>query len=159
MPLYFAYGSNMDRDAMRLRCSNSRALGTARLARHRFFIMSSGFASVNRDPRMDVYGVLYDLAFGDIAALDRYEETGRGLYQKISQSILRDGASPVRALLYVGASAQEGAPRGDSLDRIISSARGWNFPDLYISYLLSLAGGQNGSANRGGRRAIRLKGI
>lgn len=40
MPLYFAYGSNMDREAMRVRCPNSRALGRARLARHRFFIMS-----------------------------------------------------------------------------------------------------------------------
>jgi hypothetical protein len=30
MPLYFAYGSNMDAAAMRSRCPNSAALGTAR---------------------------------------------------------------------------------------------------------------------------------
>ncbi|HEY5225908.1 MAG TPA: gamma-glutamylcyclotransferase family protein [Methylovirgula sp.] len=160
MPLYFAYGSNMDREAMRLRCPNSRALGRARLARHRFFIMSSGHGSVKRDQRMDVHGVLYDLAFGDIATLDRHQETGRGLYQKISQSVLRDGAAPVRALLYVGASAQEAA-RGSDLDGMIAAARAWEFPDPYIAYLLSLAGGAaaNAGVTSGGRRAIRLKGV
>jgi hypothetical protein len=161
MPLYFAYGSNMDREAMRLRCPQSRALGRARLARHRFFIMSSGHASVKRVQRMDVHGVLYDLAFGDIAALDRYEETGRGLYQKISQSVLREGAAPARALLYVGASGQEGAARGGNLDCMIAAARAWEFPEPYITYLLSLAGGAaaNAGVNCGGRRAIRLKGV
>lgn len=123
--------------------------------------MGSGHGSVKRDQRMDVHGVLYDLAFGDIPALDRYEETGRGLYQKISQSVLREGAAPVRALLYVGASTQEDAARGDYLDRVIAAAPAWEFPDLYIGHLLSLAGGTAAStgANSGGRRAIRLKGV
>ncbi|MEN9708785.1 MAG: hypothetical protein RIQ68_1193, partial [Pseudomonadota bacterium] len=50
MPLYFAYGSNMDVKAMAERCPRSTALGPARLARHRFFIMDSGWASVCADP-------------------------------------------------------------------------------------------------------------
>ncbi|HLH12995.1 MAG TPA: gamma-glutamylcyclotransferase family protein, partial [Methylovirgula sp.] len=78
--LYFAYGSNMDRAAMHRRCPNSRALGRARLARHRLFIAAPGYVSIKTDPRADVHGVLYDLALSDVAALDRYEEVGRGLY-------------------------------------------------------------------------------
>ncbi len=161
MPLYFAYGSNMDREAMRRRCPKSRPLGRARLVRHRFFIMSSGHGSVKRDPRMDVHGVLYDLAFGDIPALDRYEEVERRLYQKITQPVLREGAAPVRALLYVGCSAQEGVARGDYLDRVIAAARDWNFPDAYLAYLLSLAGRALPDAREkpSNWRAIRLKGL
>jgi hypothetical protein len=160
MPLYFAYGSNMDREAMRLRCPKSRPLGRARLARHRFFIMSNGHGSVKCDPRMDVHGVLYDLAFSDMPPLDHYEETGRGLYRKISQPVLRDGAAPVRALLYIGALAQEGMARGDYLDRIVAAAQEWKFPDNYLTYLRSLGPTATSvAANAGGRRAIRLKGV
>ncbi|MGO9134195.1 MAG: gamma-glutamylcyclotransferase family protein [Methylovirgula sp.] len=159
MPLYFAYGSNMNVEAMRERCPNSRVLGRARLMRHRFFIMASGHGSVKRDPHRDVHGVLYDLAFGDIPALDRYEEIGRRLYQKINQPVLREGAAPVRALLYVGASAQEGQAQGDYLDRVIAAAREWNFPDIYIAYLLTLNGKAPASTPSGQWRAIRLKGI
>ena len=50
MPLYFAYGSNMDEAAMRARCPKSRAVGLARLARHRFALMADGYATVVRDP-------------------------------------------------------------------------------------------------------------
>lgn len=159
MPLYFAYGSNMDREAMRLRCPNSRPLGRARLVRRRFFIMSSGYASVTCDSRMDVHGVLYDLAFSDIPTLDRYEETGRGLYRKINQPVLREGAAPVRALLYIGASTQEGVARAGYLDRVIASAQEWKFPDPYLAHLASLGGASNGQTNGGSRRAIKLKGI
>jgi hypothetical protein len=161
MPLYFAYGSNMDRDAMRQRCPNSRPLGRARLMRHRFFIMGSGHGSVKRDPRMDVHGVLFDLAFADIPGLDRYEEIGRGLYKKITQGVLRDGAAPVRALLYVGTSGQEGVAKGDYLDRVIAAARVWAFPDAYLAYLASLAGPGSAAGKReaGTWRAIRLKGL
>jgi hypothetical protein len=35
VPLYFAYGSNMDRAAMARRCPASRVIGLGRLNRHR----------------------------------------------------------------------------------------------------------------------------
>lgn len=161
MPFYFAYGANMDRDSMHLRCPKSRPLGRAKLARHRFFIMGSGHGSVKRDTRMDVHGVLYDLALADIPGLDRHEELGCGLYQKISQPMLREGAAPVRALLHVGSSGQEGVAQGDYLDRVIAAARDWNLPESYLTYLSSLKGGRapNMQANNNGWRAIRLKGL
>ena len=137
MPLYFAYGSNMDVEAMRLRCPKSRALGRARLARHRFFIMSSGHASVQPDPRMDVHGALYDLALSDVQALDRYEETGRGLYSKLTQPVLRVDAAPVRALLYVGHDRAAGFARSGYIAEVIAAARGWNLPAAYITHLES----------------------
>lgn len=157
MPLYFAYGSNMDTQAMRGRCPNARLLGRARLPRHRFFMMGSGHGSIKRDPRMDVHGLLYDLPFSDIPALDRYEEVGRGLYRKITQPVLREGAAAVRALIYVGASAQEGPVRGDYLARVVAAAKAAELPEPYIVFLQGLGGLLN--APEPGRRAIKLKGI
>ena len=153
MPLYFAYGSNMNTDAMRQRCPKSRPLGCARLARHRFFIMSSGYASVKRDPRTDVHGLLYDLALSDLPALDRYEELGRGLYTKISQMVLRADAAPVRALLYIGRDQSAGAASSDYMAPLISAARACRFSEAYIAHLETCAAGKPG-ANRetAGRR-------
>ena len=56
MPLYFAYGSNMDRAAMVVRCPASTSLGPARLARHRPIVTAHGYAPVVRDPRRTVWG-------------------------------------------------------------------------------------------------------
>lgn len=161
MPLYFAYGSNMDRDAMHRRCPRSRPLGRARLARHRFFIMSSGHASVRRDPRLDVPGVLYELTLADVPALDRYEEVGRGLYQKITQFVLRESGAPVQALVYVGCSTREGVAQAAYLESIIAAARGWDLPEPHIAHLVALVTDQSKAAaeHGAGWRAIRLKGI
>ena len=108
MPLYFAYGSNMDAAAMAKRCPSGRALGPARLARHRFFIMAEGYASIARDRNAEVHGILYQLALSDIGPFDRYEEVERGLYVKMTQPILRANGGSTRALVYVGRSSQEG---------------------------------------------------
>lgn len=158
MPLYFAYGANMDAAVMRLRAPNSRALGRARLVRHRFFIMKSGFASVRRDPHANVEGVLFDLALADVPALDRFEEVGRGLYTKALQPVLRAGASPVRALVYIGAEAAEGRPSAAYLDSVLAGAKGQGLPEDYIAFLASFGGGVE--AGHGTRwRAIRTKGL
>ena len=73
MPLYFAYGGNMDVAAMAQRCPRSKPLGLARLARHRLTVMREGWLTVVRDARSDVHGVLWDLALSDVPALDRFE--------------------------------------------------------------------------------------
>jgi gamma-glutamylcyclotransferase (GGCT)/AIG2-like uncharacterized protein YtfP len=135
MPLYFAYGSNMDAAAMRQRCRNAQALGPARLAGHRFFIMEEGFASIVRDRNAVVHGVLYRLALSDVGPLDRYEEVHRGLYQKITQPIFRVGGGPVSALVYVGGSSKEGRPAPAYMQTILQAARMAQLPPAYISFL------------------------
>ena len=78
MPLYFAYGSNMERAAMQKRCPHSRPLGPARLVRHRFFVCADGYASVARDPRRVVWGLLWDLALADVAPSTATRASRRG---------------------------------------------------------------------------------
>jgi gamma-glutamylcyclotransferase (GGCT)/AIG2-like uncharacterized protein YtfP len=138
MPLYFAYGANMDAAAMAVRCPKSRPLGRARLARHRFVVMAAGVASLVPDPRASVHGVLWDLALADVAALDRYEDVARGLYRKTLLPVRREPSGSARALVYVGVAAREGAARPGYLENVIAAARDWRLPPAYLTYLESL---------------------
>lgn len=139
MPLYFAYGSNMDVEAMRTRAPNSRPLGVARLPRSRFIIMNNGYASFVRDPQRTLYGVLWDLALSDVRLIDRYEDIASGLYRKIQQPVLREGGGSARALIYIGASTARGEPRSDYMESVIAAARAWSFPEAYVRELSACA--------------------
>jgi gamma-glutamylcyclotransferase (GGCT)/AIG2-like uncharacterized protein YtfP len=141
VPLYFAYGSNMDTAAMARRCPASRPLGLARLARHRFAILQAGYATVVRDPRSTVHGILYNLALADVAALDRYESIARGLYRKMIQPVLRKEGGSLRALVYVGAGPSGGRPRPGYMEGVIAGARSAGLPDSYLAFLGLFAAG------------------
>lgn len=163
MPLYFAYGSNMDIAAMSVRCPRSTALGPGRLMRHRFVLMADGYASVERAPRSVVHGVVWDIALADMRALDEYEAIASGLYRKIQQPVfLSEPGKPARgtrALVYVGnVSARPGSPvRGtgrvptDYLSGVVEAARNWGLPD---AYLRELEGWGTGAAVATGKRGV-----
>jgi hypothetical protein len=139
MPLYFAYGANLDVAAMAKRCPRSRPLGLGRLARHRFAIQETGFATVAPDERAQVHGLIFDLAVADVPALDRYEEVGRGLYRKALLPVLRQPAGATQALVYVGTATREGAPAPGYIENIVASARSLGLPAAYVAFLESLA--------------------
>lgn len=149
MPLYFAYGSNMDEAAMRTRCPRAKALGRARLARHRFLLMGNGWASVRRDPRSEVHGILFDLALSDVGPLDRYEGVADGLYTKAVQPVFRDAGGPVRALVYFGADPSEGGrPPQGYMEGIVAAARAVSLPDAYLAALEAFVPGRRSSGVR-----------
>lgn len=138
MPLYFAYGSNMDVDAMRARCPRSKPLCAGRLPRHRFLIMQGGYGSIARDPRRTVHGVLWDLALADVRALDAYEDVAGGLYTKVEQPILRASGGSARALVYIGQTTAAGEPRAGYMEQVIAAARAWALPEPYLRELAAL---------------------
>jgi hypothetical protein len=127
MPLYFAYGSNMDVGAMARRCPRSKALGLARLERHRLAVMREGWLTAVRDPHSAVHGVLWDLALSDIAALDRHEGLSQGLYIKETQPIIAERA-PKRAIVYFGANSGPGVLRPAYIAEVLAAARAWPLP-------------------------------
>lgn len=143
MPLTFAYGANMDVAAMALRCPRSRPLGAARLLRHRLTTTREGWLSVARDGRAWVDGVLWEIALADMAALDRFEGVGEGLYVKALQSVVAS-SGPRRALVYIGAHDGPGAPRPDYLAAVIAAARHWGLSTQALEALAAA-----GRANRG----------
>lgn len=140
MPLYFAYGSNMDRAAMAARCPGARMVGLARLARHRLAVMREGYATVVRDPRRAVHGVLWDLPLSDIPALDRYEEVASGLYAKRRQPVAT-AAGARMALVYLGANAGPGVPRPGYLESVLAAAREIGLPETAVEQIAALGAG------------------
>ena len=142
LPLYFAYGSNMQIDAMAARCPRSTPLGNARLARHRFALTSQGFATVARDPRADVWGMLWALAFADVSALDRYEEVARGLYVKQTSPVIRAGASAVQALIFIARAAPPGPAAPASYgEGVVRAAHAAGLPPAYCATVASAFAG------------------
>lgn len=138
MPLYFAYGSNMDLAAMKSRCPASTLVGPARLARHRVIINQDGYATVVRDPKETVHGLLFDIALSDVPALDRYEGIARGLYSKALQPVLT-AEGPRKALIYIGRNAMPGVPKPGYLEGVVAAAAGAGLPSAYVARLAALA--------------------
>ncbi|HEY1888082.1 MAG TPA: gamma-glutamylcyclotransferase family protein [Roseiarcus sp.] len=138
MPLYFAYGSNMDVDAMARRCPRSKTLGLARLERHRLTAMREGWLTAVRDPSSAVHGVLWSLALSDVAALDRYEGLFEGLYAKLMQAVIAE-SSPKRAIVYFGANAGPGVPRPAYIAEVLAAAKSWPLPPEGVAALERIA--------------------
>ncbi len=128
----------MNAGAMVRRCPRSKALGFARLERHRLAVMREGWLTAVRDPRSAVHGVLWDLALADVAALDRYEGVPQGLYAKLLQAVIA-GRGPKQAIVYFGANAGPGVLRPDYMAGVLAAARSWPLPAEGISALEGLA--------------------
>jgi hypothetical protein len=79
MPLYFAYGSNMDSEQMKKRCPNYKYIGKGFLSDHtiaftRYSITrNSSVADVIQKTGELVWGILYRLTEEDITRMDRHE--------------------------------------------------------------------------------------
>ena len=128
----------MDTGAMSRRCPRSKALGLARLERHRLAVMREGWLTAVRDPRFAVHGVLWDLALSDIAGLDRYEGLPQGLYTKETQSVIAEHG-PKRALVYFGANAGPDVPRPAYIAEVLATARSWPLPQEGLAALERVA--------------------
>ena len=138
MPLYFAYGSNMNVEAMARRCPRSKALGLARLERHRLAVMREGWLTTVRDPTSAVHGVLWSLALSDIAALDRHENLSQGLYVKLTQAVIAE-RGPKQAIVYFGANSGPGVARSSYIADVLAAARSWPLPAEGVGALERLA--------------------
>ena len=161
MPLYFAYGSNLDVAAMASRCPRAKPLGLARLARHRLAVMREGWLTAVRDPRSDVNGVLWDVALADMGALDQYEGLAGGLYTKTQQAVIGERGAK-QALVYFGANSGPGVAAADYIAGVLAAARNWNLPPAAIARLESFAAAagvarSTPAANAGPAQAPRVR--
>lgn len=107
---------------MRQRCPSSVVVGPATLIGFGFFIMAEGYASVRREPRASVAGLLWDLAHADVPALDRYEDVAAGLYAKRLLPVWTAGVKLRQALVYVGRSTRPGAPLPGYMESVLAAA-------------------------------------
>jgi hypothetical protein len=106
------------------------------LERHRWIIMSDGYASVVAGASSDVHGLLWQLAIDDVPALDHYEEVSSGLYSKVVRPV-RFGEATRYAFLYKGRRPSLGLPDPGYLAGIVDAASALRLPSEYVEGLRS----------------------
>jgi len=141
--LYFAYGANMERGAMRRRCPGAVALGPALLRGWRYVIVD-GYGSVAPASGSCVFGVLWRLTPRDLAALNAFESLDSGLYRRVTLSV-ELGQRRVRALVYIGRRRGSRRPRPGYQERLVAAAQEWRLPKRYVAELRRLAPGYRGA--------------
>ncbi len=128
---YFAYGSNMNRAAMKRRCPQARAIGPATLAGYTFFVGIDGWASVAPSAGETVHGVLWELSPRCVAALHAYELLHAGLYE-VRHLPVRIGARLMPAMVYLLRRRKPGLPKPGYVETVAAAARDWNLPEDYV---------------------------
>ena len=122
MPLYAAYGSNMDPAQMKERAPHSPMAGTGWLMGWRLtfggedFAWEGALSTVVEDPLSQVFVVLYDVPDHDAAQLDRWEGGELGLHKKLRLRVnTLDG--DMLAWIYVLDAYEGGLPSARYLGR------------------------------------------
>lgn len=121
--LYFAYGSNLNRKQMSIRCPEAKPFGQMILPNHR--LVFRGVADIERAEGHQVQGGLWTITGGDEWALDIYEGVASKLYLKEYLTIQYEDADTgktvvEKVLVYVmGRTRVEYAPNQGYLDTIL----------------------------------------
>ena len=140
MPVYAAYGSNMDSARMAERCPHSPSRGSGWLEGWRLTFggedigWEGALATVVEDPLGRVFVMLYDVTTADEARLDQWEGVGIGVYRKARLRVhTLDGE--VLAWLYVVDGYEGGLPSARYLGMLADAAEAAGAPDDYVSEL------------------------
>ena len=135
--LYFAFGSNLDREQMTRRCPGSTAQFVARLDGHRiaFTHLSTrwggGAADVIPAAETEVWGVVYALDSSHLERLDGYEAGYRRTALRVRG--LDGGAHQVTS--YSAKQKGEYLPSRIYLDKMLHWGSHWDFPVEYLRQL------------------------
>jgi gamma-glutamylcyclotransferase (GGCT)/AIG2-like uncharacterized protein YtfP len=141
---YFAYGSNMDEEQMRVRCRGAALAGKGVLDDHRlgFTIRSryrsAGAADIIPSPGDQVWGLVFHVGDEDLAALDRFE----GRPSRYDRHVVRISTTrgDLEAWVYsVVAPGPFVAPSRSYLGIIRKAARRHGFPGAYVRMLEGVA--------------------
>lgn len=140
MPLYAAYGSNLDPELMRLRCPHSPVHGSGWLPGWRLTFggehlgWEGALATVVEAPGSTVFVMLYDVTAQDAAQLDAWEGAELGLYTRLRVRVATlDGT--VLAWTYVLDAYEGGLPNARYLGLIADAAAAAGAPDDYVTEL------------------------
>ncbi|HTZ43259.1 MAG TPA: gamma-glutamylcyclotransferase [Jatrophihabitans sp.] len=140
MPLYAAYGSNMDPAQMRTRCPHSPFAGTGWIPGWRLTFggedlgWEGALATLVEDQESAVFVGLYDITDYDRISLDKWESADTGLYQTITLRVSTLD-SDVLAWTYVLNGYEGGLPSARYLGLIAEAAEKSGAPADYVGEL------------------------
>jgi gamma-glutamylcyclotransferase (GGCT)/AIG2-like uncharacterized protein YtfP len=122
---YFAYGSNLNKDEMSVRCPGAKPLTAASLLDWR--LTFRGVADIEPAADRSVHGALWRLLDADVCALDRYEGAPSLYARRIVMVETQSG--PLEAMTYVMTSDDYlGLPSASYFERIATGYRDWGLP-------------------------------
>lgn len=140
VPLYAAYGSNMEPAQMLERAPHAPMAGTGWLEGWRLTFggedlgWEGALATIVEDPASRVFVVLYDVTSLDEAGLDRWEGGELGMHNKIRLRVqTMDGS--VLAWLYVLDAYEGGLPSARYLGVLADAAEAAGAPADYVDDL------------------------
>ncbi len=140
MPLYAAYGSNLDSRRMLERAPHSPPCGTGWLNGWRLTFggedlgWQGSLATIVEAPDAQVYVALYDITARDEALLDEWEGAELGYYRKLRVRVhTLDGDEA--AWVYVLDAYEGGLPSAHYLGEIAEAAQAAGAPDDYVADL------------------------
>ena len=147
--LYFAYGSNLDETRLHRSCPGARPLGRARLPHHRLrFPLPSrrwggAVADVRPERGHEVWGALWRIPAGELAALDRQEgvDATPPRYRRVELGVEGPAGEPLSCLAYRVADPVAGAdlaPSRPYLGTMLRGARAFSLPPAYVARLAAL---------------------
>lgn len=130
MILYAAYGSNLNKAAMRRRCCDARPLGKFYLTDAR--LVFRGVADVEYSPGDRVPCGLWSISPADEARLDRYEGVGSGFYYKERGIKLRFRGEEHSPLIYLMRSMGVYPPSASYVDSIRDGYKDFGLDESYL---------------------------
>ena len=140
MPLYAAYGSNLDPARMGERCPHSPLRGTGWLTGWRLTFggeehgWEGALATIVQDPFEQVFVALYDVTDEDMSLLDEVESADTGLYRRMRVRVATMQGSSA-AWVYVLDAYEGGLPSASSLGILADAAEAAGAPDDYVGAL------------------------
>lgn len=140
MPIYAAYGSNMDPEQMLERAPHSPMAGTGWLTGWRLTFAGEdlgwegALATVVEEPGAQVFCVLYDMSPEDELSLDRWEGSELGFHRKIRLRVQTLDGSTL-AWLYVLDAWEGGLPSARYLGVMADAAYAAGAPTDYVQGL------------------------
>jgi len=138
MKYYFAYGSNMNLEQMKKRCSNARFLERAYLEGYKFVYdgyskcRDCAVANIVKDEGGIVWGGLFGVTDDDIENLDKYEGYPH-IYCKEVLEVKDDEGNNYKAIVYLRKPQQAGKPNKEYRQIVLKGAKDCNLPEKYIN--------------------------
>ena len=138
---YFAYGSNMHHLEMKIRCPDSRFIGTAALRGYRFVYdgysrsCRGGIPNVIRSRPDTVWGGLFIIGPLCLKALDDYEGYP-STYQRGTVPVTDDKNRTFHAIVYYRTGRHPSRPSHEFQRIVMEGARDCRLPKEYIIHHL-----------------------
>ncbi len=141
--LYFAYGSNMEKEQMQRRCPNHKFVSVARLDHYTLAFTrysdrwDGGVADLLPERGKVVHGVLYEITLEDLKLLDQY--TGYPhCYLRGDVILETTSKEKLPAMTYFAVRQGVLKPSRRYLEQILKGARSYHLPKDYIHFLKSI---------------------